>query len=89
MRFQLSGQSLREYLYRLMPPATAFIIVVLGIGLVACATPQQRKAVEDATLQREASREINRVCSLPEAERAAEIEAIKAESGMVVLCGKE
>jgi len=58
-------------------------------AVVGCTTPAQRKAAEKSAIEKEAAQEITRVCSLPKAEREAELKKIKEESGMVLYCGKE
>ena len=59
----------------------------LLICLSACETQAQRKAQQSQTLTKQAGQEIDRICSLPEAERAAELQRIKDQSGMVLYCG--
>ena len=63
-------------------------LAALGV-LCGCTTEGQRRAAENAAVQKEAAREIKRICALPPPERAAEIERINKESGMVVQCGKD
>jgi nitrous oxide reductase accessory protein NosL len=66
---------------------TRFSILAMSILLAACATEQQRKAQENAAIRKQAAREIERICALPEPDRQAEIEKIKEQSGMVIYCG--
>lgn len=63
-------------------------LAALGI-LCGCTTAGQRRTTENAAVQKEAVREIKRICALPLPERAAEIERINKESGIVVQCGKD
>jgi hypothetical protein len=71
-------------LKRLSLPALAALGVLCG-----CATEPSRRAAEDAAVQQEAAREIKRICALSPVERAAELERINKESGIVVQCGKD
>lgn len=68
----------------LLLPALAALGVLCG-----CATEAQHRATENAAVQKEAAKEIKRICALPASERAAELERINKESGIVVQCGKE
>jgi hypothetical protein len=63
-------------------------LAALGV-LSGCSTEAHRRAAEAAAIQKEAAREIKRICALPLAERAAELERINKESGIVVQCGKD
>lgn len=54
--------------------------------LVACTTAQQRRAAENAEVRKQAAEEIERICALRGAEREAELERLKKESGMVLYC---
>ena len=47
-------------------PAVAAIASAL---LLACTTPAERRAAENARVEKQAAAEINRICALPEAER--------------------
>ena len=57
-------------------------VITVG-GCVAPPKPANPPAQDSKAL----AKEIDRVCSLPEAERAAELEKIKNEFGMVLYCG--
>lgn len=66
-------------------------ILMLGGILVAggCATQQKTApAPENGAVKKEAAQEINRICSLPEAEREPELKKLKEESGLVLFCGR-
>lgn len=67
--------------------------VVAGVAsallLLACTTPAERRAAENARVEKQAAAEINRICALPEAEREAELKKIKDQSGMVLYCGSK
>lgn len=67
-----------------MLPALAALGVLCG-----CATGTQRRATENSAVQKEAAKEIKRICALPPPERAAELERINKDSGIVVQCGKD
>lgn len=58
------------------------------LSLSGCAS-EQRKAEENARMQREAAQEVRRICALPAAEREAELEKVRRESDIVVFCGSE
>jgi hypothetical protein len=65
---------------------------VLGLSLavffaVACETEKDRKAAANARIEKEAAKEINRICALPDDQREAELKKIKEQSGMVLYCG--
>jgi outer membrane biogenesis lipoprotein LolB len=68
-------------------------LVVAGLGavllLLACTTAAERRAAENARIEKQAAAEINRICALPEAEREAELKKIKDQSGMVLYCGSK
>jgi hypothetical protein len=69
---------------------TVPVMIVATLTLVSgCATEAQRRAAESAEVQQQAVDEMKRVCALPEAEREAELERIRTQSGIVVECGKE
>ena len=55
--------------------------------LIACTTPQERRAQENDAVRTKAAQEIRRICSLPDPEREAEIKRVKDESGMAIACG--
>lgn len=64
------------------------VLTALGF-LCGCTTEAQRHTEENTAIQKEAAREMRRICALPPAERAAELERISKESGIVVQCGKD
>lgn len=64
------------------------LLAAFGV-LCACTTATQRRAAENAAVQKEAAREITRICALPPPERAAELDRINKESGIVVQCGRD
>jgi hypothetical protein len=57
--------------------------------VAACETEAERKAGENARIQKQAAKEINRICSLPDDRREAELKKIKEQSGMVLYCGSK
>jgi hypothetical protein len=63
--------------------------LLASLVLVGCATAEQKKAAENAAIQKRAATEIERICALPEAQREAEIQKIKDQSGMVLYCGNK
>lgn len=67
----------------------AAIPVLTAAMLVGgCETEAQRRAAENVAIKKEAAREIDRICSLPESERAAELKKLKDESGYELFCGR-
>jgi len=68
-----------------------YVRVLLVASLLAsaggCATPP-RHANGAEPDQKVLGERITRICALPEAERAVEVEKLKNESGMVLYCGK-
>lgn len=70
-----------------MIPSYRWLLTLL-LPLAAC-TSAGRKDAEYAQMQKEAAREVRRICDLPPAEREAELEAVRRESGIEVFCGKE
>jgi outer membrane biogenesis lipoprotein LolB len=62
------------------------VLTLLAVLLAGCTTPAQRKAAEDADVRKQATQKIKRICSLPEAEREAELKRIKDQSGVVIIC---
>jgi len=65
-----------------------FVMLASVLVLGACSTAAQRRAAEIAEIEKEAAKEIRRICALPESERAAEIKKLEDESGFTVNCGK-
>jgi hypothetical protein len=53
----------------------------------ACQTDAERKAAENAHIEKQAAQEANRICSLPDAQRELELKKIKEQSGIVLYCG--
>jgi hypothetical protein len=68
-------------------PAASFLLGL--VVLAGCATAEQQKAEKNAVIQKRAATEIERICALPEAEREAQIQKIKDQSGMVLYCGNK
>lgn len=71
-----------------MLPVSITIVVTMTL-LGGCATEAQRRAAENAAIEKQATQEMRRICALPRAEREAELERITSKSGIVVECGKE
>jgi hypothetical protein len=63
-------------------------LFVLGalVILASCQTPQQKKAAQNAEINKRAGDEIARICALHGAEREAELKKLKASSGMDLYC---
>ena len=67
-----------------------FSLAVLTLALVllsACETPAGRQARENARTGKQAAKEMNRICALPEDKRDTELKRIKEQSGLVLYCG--
>ena len=58
----------------------------VAAALVACQTPQHKKAAEKAEINKQAGDEIARICALHGAEREGELKKLKASSGMDLYC---
>lgn len=69
----------------LPPLSILFVLAVLG----GCASGAERRAAENAAIGQQAAVEIDRICSLPQPERKAEVARIELESGIVVQCGND
>jgi hypothetical protein len=67
---------------------TAGLAVTLTAAL-GCTSPAERQAAENARVEKQAAKEINRICALPDAQRDAELKRIKEQSGMVLYCGSK
>jgi outer membrane biogenesis lipoprotein LolB len=66
------------------------ILMILAVFLLgACATDARHRAAEHAAVKEQTALEIGRICALPQPERDAELARIKAESGIIVQCGKQ
>ena len=66
------------------------ILVWLTLWVLAgCQTAQQRKAAENAAVNRQAADEITRICALHSSERDAELKKLKAASGLDLYCPGE
>jgi hypothetical protein len=66
------------------------ILVSLAMCILAgCQTAQQRKAAENAAVNKQAAEEIARVCALHGAEREAELKKLKVASGLDLYCPNE
>jgi hypothetical protein len=71
-------------------PAAIAGLAVAILLFSACETPAQRHVGENATdFQARVTAEINRICALPEDEREGELEKLKAQSGVVLVCGRK
>ena len=76
--------------YPTVQPMRLPILVWLTMSVLAgCETAQQRKAAENATVNKKAAEEITRVCALHGAEREAQLKKLKAASGLDLYCPSE
>jgi len=53
-----------------------------------CSTTASRKPADAGKTTQKARQEIERICALPPAERDAQLEKLKAETGVELLCGE-
>jgi hypothetical protein len=73
-----------------MQPIRLPILVWLAVfALAGCQTAHQRKAAENAAVNKKAAEEITRVCALHGAEREAQLKKLKAASGLDLYCPSE
>jgi hypothetical protein len=56
-------------------------------ALSACETPAQQQAEESASIEKQAAKEMARICALPNEQREAELKKIREKSGLVLYCG--
>jgi hypothetical protein len=71
--------------YAAMVAECALALALAG----GCSTPAEHQSARNARIDKEAAQEINRICSLPDAQREAELKRIKDQSGMVLYCGNK
>lgn len=57
------------------------------LALTACAATRDEPAAENAAIKKDIAAEIERICGLPEPERAAELAALRRRSGYELQCG--
>ena len=62
--------------------------LVLGamLLLAACQTAEQKRAADNADINRQAGAEISRICALHGAEREEELRKLKAACGLDLYC---
>ena len=63
-----------------------WVAVVLPF-IASCQTEAQRKAEENTRVEKQAAKEINRICALTQAQRETEVKRIKEQTGVVLYCG--
>lgn len=68
-------------------PITAVALALMLVS--ACETAGQRQAQENARIEKEAVKEIGRICALPQDRRDAELKKITQQSGVEVYCGNQ
>jgi hypothetical protein len=61
----------------------SFLFVALQLS--GCAAESQRRS-EDAQVQRQVSADIARICALPQTDRQSEIDRVKQQYGMTIVC---
>jgi hypothetical protein len=67
----------------------ALILVIAALAAAGCATQPPRQAQEPGAIDPALAERINKICSLPKAEREAALAKLRAETGLVVYCGRE
>jgi hypothetical protein len=65
------------------------MVALVVFTLAACQTAQQRKAAENAAVNKQAAQEIKRICGLHGAERDTELRKLRAASGLDLYCPGE
>jgi len=68
--------------------ATTALILACSLMLSGCGATASRKAADASTTTQKAGQKIERICALPQPERDAELKKLKAETGVVLLCGE-
>ena len=71
---------------RLGEALAACAALLLLTSISACQTPAQKQAARNAEVNRQAAREIERICALHGEEREAELKKIKDQSGLELYC---
>jgi hypothetical protein len=64
------------------------VLTLAVVVLAACETEAERRAKENAAVNKQAGDEIARICALPEDQRDAELNRIRVQSGVVLYCPK-
>jgi hypothetical protein len=67
----------------------SIVLPLAVLALTSCQTAQQRKAAENAAVNKQAADEIARICALHGAERESELKKLKAASGLDLYCPSE
>lgn len=74
-------------------PALTLTLTAAFLSASGCQTqpqPQaQQKTPDNAAIRKKGSEEVLRICSLPPAERDAEIKKMQEQSGVVLYCGEQ
>jgi len=70
-----------------MSHATA-IILTSCLALSACGTAAPGKTTEPGKMTQKAVQTIDRICTLPPAERDAQLRKLEAERGVVLVCDR-
>lgn len=63
-----------------------FLSLACTAGLAGCGTLSAQPGRESPPMRQHAAQEIDRICALPEEARQAEIQRIKAQSGLQLYC---
>jgi len=66
--------------------APGYVALIALAALCACQTSTQKQAAYNAELNRQAAKEIERICALHGDERAAELKKVKDQSGLELYC---
>jgi hypothetical protein len=65
--------------------AYPLMIIFSTLLLYACADSRDQRA-QNAATRAEVTAEINRICALPDTQHQAEIDRVKREAGMAIVC---
>jgi outer membrane biogenesis lipoprotein LolB len=66
-----------------------FLVLAVYLFAGCTTTEQQRKTSEKSAVRKQATEEIERICQLEGAERAAALERLRKESGFVLYCAEK
>lgn len=57
--------------------------------LAACTAATQKRATENAAVKKDVATEIDRICALPEPDRATELKELQTETGYELYCARK
>jgi hypothetical protein len=83
---QRAGSPLVSIGQPVQPRPLPILVWLAASVLAGCETAQQRKAAENAAVNKQAAEEIARICALHGAEREEELKKLKAASRLDLYC---